>query len=349
MSKSTRASSLMPDAFTKMIRRDIHLPHDFFEYVRVVDGSIPPEDPSRVDVGLLDMNHSWPNVGHDSLAHSVLELAESFRDELVPAGLKIRLLSYDVRRTMIVPPSPNGRFQLYIGTGGPGHLDPRLNDGVRETSQGIAESSAWEKPLFRLFDDILAHREAALFAVCHSFGLVCRWSGVARPELRAEKSNGMPSNVLSDEAVQHPWFGQFARELPDGRHFRVVDNRLFDLNLDAPGKSLPIAFESVGSDGLTMIELARDPSASMPRFLGVNHHPEIIDRDHIMQVLDEKIAHGEVDERWYTERVVTMRDLFVGEAERQSRLTSHYTLLAPMRFQLGRIIRERSAAFSLTL
>jgi hypothetical protein len=325
-----------------IMRRDIHEPHAFFEYVRIDDGSVPAEDPSRVDVALLDMNHSWPNVGHDSLAHAILEIAESFRDELVPAGLKVRLLSYDIRRRNVVPQSPNGRFQLYIGTGGPGHLDPRLNDGTSEESQGIVESIAWEKPLFRLFDDVLAHREAAFFAVCHSFGLVCRWSGVARPELRAEKSSGIPSNALSDEATSHPWFEQFARELPDGRHFRVVDNRLFDLMLEAPGKSLPIAYESVGSDGLTMVELARDPSASMPRFLGVNHHPEIIDREHIMQVLDEKRLHGEVNDRWYHERAVTMRDLFHGEAERQSRLTSHYTLLAPMRFQLGRIIRERS-------
>ena len=69
----------------------------------------------------------------------------------------MRVLSYDVRRTLQIPQSPNGRFQLYVGTGGPGHLDPRLNDGVREESQGIAESPAWEAPLFRLFDDIAAH------------------------------------------------------------------------------------------------------------------------------------------------------------------------------------------------
>ena len=326
-----------------MKRLDIHQPHPFFEYVRIEDGSVPPRDDARIDVALLDMNHWWPNVGHDSVAHAVLEAAESFRDELAAAEMKVRLLSYDVRRALTVPESPNGRFQLYIGTGGPGHLDPRLNDGESEWSQGVRETDAWEKPLFRLFDDVLANREAALFAVCHSFGLVCRWSGIARPELRSEKSSGMPTNRLSDEAMEHPWFQQFSRDLPDGRHFRVVDNRLFDLILESAGKTMPIAFEAAGSPGLTMIELARDPSGTMPRFLGVNHHPEIIDREHIMQVLDEKRARGEVDERWYRERAVTMRDLFHGEAERQSRLTSHYALLGPLRFHLGRIIRERDS------
>ena len=91
-----------------------------------------------------------------------------------------------------------------------------------------------------------------------------------------------------------------------------------------------------------MIELARDASGAMPRFMGVNHHPEIIDRDHIMQVLDEQRAHGEVTDQWYGERATTMRDLFRGEHERQSRLTSHYTLLAPLRYQIERIIAERA-------
>jgi hypothetical protein len=149
----------------------------------------------------------------------------------------------------------------------------------------------------------------------------------------------LPLNRLSREALHHPWFEQFSRELPDRQHFRVVDNRLFDLILDAPGKSMPIAFEQGSNTALTMIELARDAAGAMPRFLGVNHHPEIIDRDHIMQVLDEKYAHGEVSEQWYSERATTMRDLFRGEAERQSQLTSHYTLIEPLRHHLERVIR----------
>jgi hypothetical protein len=324
-----------------MAQYDIRQPLPFFEYIRLEDDSLPEARRDCVDVALLDMNHSWPNVGHDSLVHIVLEAAATLRDELERAGVKVRLLSHDVRRRNAIPASPNGRFQIYIGTGGPGHLDPRLNDGKHEWSQGVDESEAWEAPLFRLFDDILADRNAAMIAVCHSFGLVCRWSGVAAPMLRGEKSSGMPLNRLSREALQHPWFAQFARELPDHQHFRVVDNRLFDLILESPGKSIPIAFEAAGSTALTMIELARDASGAMPRFIGVNHHPEIIDRDHIMQVLDEKRAHGEVSDRWYTERATTMRDLFRGEQERQSRLTSQYTLIEPLRYQLARVVRER--------
>ena len=317
---------------------EIHESHPFFEYVRLDDGSVPPARQDRIDVALLDMNHSWPNVGHDALAHVILEAAQSLQDELARAGAKVRVLSYDVRRRNHVPQSPNGRFKLYVGTGGPGHLDPRLNDGKHEWSQGVSETDEWEAPLFRLFDAILADSAASIVAVCHSFGLVCRWAGIAQPVLRDEKSSGMPLNRLSREAVAHPWFAQFARELPDHQHFRVIDNRLFDLILDRPHTSVPIAFEAAGSTALTMVELARDPEGAMPRFLGVNHHPEIIDREHIMRVLDEKRSRGDVSEQWYEERAVTMRDLFRGEEERQSRLTSHYTLCEPLRFHLRRAL-----------
>lgn len=319
---------------------DLHSSHPFFEFVRVED-SVPPPSRDRVDVAVLDMNHSWPNVGHDALVHAVLETAASFREELAGRGSKVRVVSYDVRRRHLLPNGHEGRFGIYIGTGGPGHIDPRLNDGEREWSQGIAETAEWEAPLFRLFDEILADESAAMLAICHSFGLVCRWSGIARPEMRPEKSSGMPLNRLALEAMNHPWFEQFSKQLADGHLFRVVDNRLFDLILDDAGRSLPIAFDAAGSSSLTMIELARDKDGTMPRVLGVNHHPEIIDREHIVQVLDEKREHGEVSEDWYQERKTTIHGLFRGENERQSRLTSHYTLLEPLRFHLGRVIRDR--------
>jgi hypothetical protein len=303
-----------------------------------VTDSEPPADRDRIDVAILDMNHAWPNLGHDSLVHAVLESAEPHRDALVAAGAKVRVVSYDVRRSLRIPPSPNGRFRLYVGTGGPGHLDPRMNDGVREESQSIDENPAWETPLFRLFDDIAAHPAAALLAVCHSFGLLCRWSGAARPELRTEKSSGMPENVLSNEAAAHPWFRDFANRLPDHRHFRVVDNRLFDLIAEHSPATI-IAREKEDSDGVTMVELARTGDG-MPRILGVNHHPEIIDREHIMTVLEEKRAHGEVSDAWYGERVATMRDLFA-HLERESRLTSEYSLLGPLRHHLGALLAER--------
>ncbi|HYM62800.1 MAG TPA: hypothetical protein VEZ11_18085 [Thermoanaerobaculia bacterium] len=332
-----------------------HEPSEFFEYVRLDgDRAIPPASPECVDVAVLDMNHSWPNLGHDALVHAVRDAAELNRDSLNDAGLKVRVLSYDVRRCLLLPEAPGERFQLYIGTGGPGHLDPRMNDGHSEASQGIDESPEWEGPLFRLFDAILSSESAALLAVCHSFGLLCRWSGAAHAVLRGAdkngKSSGMPLNVLTAEACEHPWFGQLARQLPDGAHHRVVDNRLFDLVVDPDvgGPFEPIAFElsadgTAPGDAVTMIEFARDASDTMPRVFGVNHHPEIIDREHITAVLEQKRANREVSSAWYRERRDTMQELFLGENERQSRLTSYYTLLGPLQFHLTKLVDARRA------
>src|SRR5258708_5173109 len=325
-------------------RMTIHVPYDFFEYIRVDAGGAPPARPDRLHLPLPAMNHSWPNIGHDAITHALLDAAELMRDALVGSGQKVRVLSFDIRRTLVIPEAPNGRFQLYVGTGGPGHLDPRLNDGVSEVSQGIMESDSWEGPLFDLFDAISAHPTAALLGICHSFGLMCRWSGIASAELRGEQSSGMPENVLDAGAAAHPWFAQFAGALPDHRHFKVVDNRLFDLVGTGRNGVNVIARERESSDSFTVVEFARDPSCTMPRILGVNHHPEIIDRDRIMVVLEEKRADGEVSESWYRERVTTMRDLFRGEAERQSRITSEYTFAGPLRFHLHRLIEERCGA-----
>jgi hypothetical protein len=73
----------------------------------------------------------------------------------------------------------------------------------------------------------------------------------------------------------------------------------------------------------------------------MNHHPEIIDREHVLSVLEEKRLHGDVSQQWYQERSDTMRTLLQGENERQSRLTSQYTFLGPLRHYLALQIAER--------
>ena len=322
-----------------MKKRDIHDSYDFFEYARVAD-SVPPADRDRLDVAVLDMNHRWPNLGHDQIIHAILDAAELQRDVLVASGVKVRAISYDVRRSGLAPVHSDGRFKVYIATGGPGHLDPRQNDGVSPWAQGVKESASWEAPLFHLFDAIHSDPKASLVGICHSFGLMCRWSGVAKPVLRDEKSSGILTNLLSETALQHPWFSKFAKELPDHRHFRVVDNRLFDLVLDETSGATCLAFESETSATVTMLEFARD-SDGMPRVLGMNHHPEIIDREHVLYVLDEKRLHGDVTDTWYRERSEAMSALLQGENEKQSRLTSEYTFIKPLQHYVAVQIAER--------
>jgi hypothetical protein len=325
-----------------------------FEYHRVErPEDVPPADPRAIDVAVLDMNHGWPNLGHDSIVHAIAEASGEARGALEAAGLRVRVLSFDVRRSGVLPEGPGPRYALYVGTGGPGHIDPRENDGVAPASQGVRENPAWEEPAFRLFDAIRAREEAALLAVCHTFGVLCRWSGAADPVLRGPakgKRSGVLENVLAWPAGEHPWFRRFAELLGPSARLRVVENRLFDLvpRGDRPSWAVPIGFETLGVGGapgeaVTMIEFARDRGGVMPRMFAVNHHPEILDRSRQLLVLNRKRDRGEVTEGWYRERLDILTRDFPGEdVEARLRLTSDFTLLGPLRFHLFRQIRLRA-------
>lgn len=332
-------------------------PRGVFEYVRVErPEDLPAMDARAVDVAVLDMNHGWPNLGHDCLVASLLDIAGELRPAAEEAGVRVRAVSFDVRRCGMVPEPPGGRFSLYIGTGGPGSLDPHENDGRSGPSQGVREDPSWEAPLFRVFDRILADESAALIAVCHTFGVLCRWSGLARPVLRGPekggKSTGVLENVLAPEAAGHPWFRRFGRTLQAGR-LRILDNRLFDL-IPRPGAfpsgMTPIGWETLGVGGprgeaITMIEFARDPGGTMPRIFGVNHHPEVVDRERQMQIVEQKLERGEVSAQWVEERREVLTRTFPDEDSEQRLIhTSEYTLQQPLRFHLWRQVRLRLEA-----
>jgi hypothetical protein len=326
-----------------------------FQFARVERGDqSPPGDPRTIDIALLDMHHGWPNLGHDALLHIVQTAVCDLRAPLGRAGLTVRVISYDIRRGSALPEAPGGRHAIYIGTGGPGHLDPVLNDGGAG-SQGIVEDPAWEAPLFALFDAIRHDPRASLFAVCHTFGVMCRWLGVAdavvRGPAKGGKSVGVLDNALTTEGRAHPWFARFAAALPNGEHFAVLDNRLYDLiphgALTGGVSAIAMECDRAGTVGeaLTMIEVARGSDGVMPRILGVNHHPEIGDRHRQLLVLQKTRARGPVDPVWFAERLASLTQPVENDAgDRQLHLTSGFTLMAPLRFMLHREVRLRGEA-----
>ena len=336
-------------------------PCGVFRYFRIEKPEdIPAVDPKAIDVAILDMNHGWPNLGHDSIVHAVLDASCDLLPLFEASGLHVRALSFDVRRSAMIPEGPGGRFAVYLGTGGPGDLDPRHNDGVSIGAQGLLEDPRWEMPLFHLYDRIRADETAALLAVCHSFGMMCRWSGAARAGLRGDekggKSTGVLENVLTPEAQVHPWFRRFAEELPEGRRLRVVENRLYDLLPLAetfPAGIVPIGYETRGvggprGDAVTMLEFARDREGVMPRVFGVNHHPEIVDRGRQMMILQQKRERGEVSAEWYAERLEILTRTYPDEnSDQRLHLTSDFTFLGPLRFHLHRAVRLRAESLGL--
>jgi len=284
-----------------------------FEVVRVEKPQdVPPREPWVVDVALLDMNHNFPNVGHDAIVTLVRDCVLAHDEALAAAGKRLRLLSYEVRDKLMVPDHAEGRHRLYLGTGGPGHLDPRHNTHKRGV-QEIREDPSWEAPLWRLFEAIAADEDAALFGVCHTFGLLCRWSGVAEPKLRGPEKgghrSGVGTNVLTPQAIAHPWFATFSHpSVP------VLDSRYYDLlptSPSFPSGVTPIAFESAADEdrpgeALTMLELARERDGSAPRLFGVNSHPEIGSSERVRGLLDRMLKNGTITAQVHAERSATL-------------------------------------------
>jgi hypothetical protein len=330
-----------------------------FTFARVErEDLLPEEDPAAISVAVLDMHHGWPNLGHDAIVYGIQNIVCDLSPALRQIGMRVEVVSYDVRRGLRLPEPPGGRHAIYVGTGGPGHLDPRLNDGEAPGSQGIREDSSWEAPLFALFDAIRADDEAALLAVCHTFGVMCRWLGIARPELRSElkggKSSGIVHNVLTDAALEHPWFGGLEHELAD-RRLTILDNRLYDLVPEGPWPAgvLALSYESApdrAGEALTAVEVARDPAGIMPRILGVNHHPEIVNRPRQLTILRKRLERGAVTESWYVERAKTLTETIADQrGERLLQLTSRYMFLGPLRYHLFRQGQRQAAALGRSL
>jgi hypothetical protein len=313
----------------------------------------PPPEPHVVDVAILDMHHGWPNLGHGAIVHAVRTIACDLAEPLRAAGLAVRALSYDVRRGLVVPERPGGRFAVYVGTGGPGHLDPRRNDGRAEGSQGIAENAAWEAPLFELFEAVREDRDAALVAVCHTFGVMCRWLGVAEPVLRGPekggKSAGVVTEMLDESAARHPWFGRLAEALPDRVRFPVLDNRLYDLVPTGRGARGVVALardimpDGAPGNAVTILEAGRDASGAMPRVFGVNFHPEVVDRATQLTVLLDKRARGEATDEWFQERLRTMTEpLADPQGEHLLWLSAHYAFHGPLLYYVLRQLQARA-------
>lgn len=327
--------------------------------VREVDPEhgLPPAEEGAIDVVALDMNAGWPNLGFDSILFAVRDAVCDFASLLEGKDLRVRVLTIDVRREAYVPRHEPGRIALYLASGGPGHIDPRQNDGVSPIAQGVLDDPSWEAPLARLFEEVLADEGAALVAICHSFGLLYRHLGAARVAVRGPekggKSSGQKMIALSAAALKHPWFSRLARGAVGGR-FRALDSRLCDMlpphDAEAPRDCAILAHETLPTSGergdaVTLVEFARDREGIMPRVYGTNFHPEVVGRDRFRMVLEERRASGRTTEEWYPERLEMLEQAFPPDGDEGPLLrTSDLTFLGPLRFHLYRQVRERLEA-----
>ncbi len=309
----------------------------------------PPPVPGVLDVAVLDMHHGYANLGHASIVESLLNYAHDERARRNGSAPALRVLSYDVRAGHAIPASV-ARFPLVVGTGGPGALDPRENDGVSPGSQGVHEDPAWEAPLFRFFDAVIrtegdrAPRDLPL--VRDPVALVGRGALGAAPGAKGGKSAGIVTNVLTDEAWAHPFFADYFAE-NGGPEVKVLDSRLFDLLPTGNGFARPLAFEcepggTRPGEAVTMLEFAHVPGSALPRVWGVNHHPEIGDVGLQRERLHRLWENGGLTEAWFKERLSAL-DAWNASAAAEHGLqkTTSWTFERPLRLHIARIFDER--------
>ena len=117
-------------------------PCGIFEYVRVErPEDVPAADPRAIDVAVLDMNHGWPNLGHDSLVHAIMDASCETIEALEEAGLRVRVLSFDVRRSGVLPEAPGGRLLALRR-----HGRPRPHRPARERRGGALRPGRAREP-----------------------------------------------------------------------------------------------------------------------------------------------------------------------------------------------------------
>lgn len=320
-------------------------------YVRVERaGDEPPAVRSLLDVAVLDMHHGFPNLGHASVVDRLMRIGQEERRRLGSPGPGVRVVSYDVRLGAAVPSSAS-RFALVVGTGGPGALDPRENDGVSPWAQGVREDPSWEAPLWRFFDALLAAGTTGFLGICHSFGLLARWAGFGAAVLRPEekgKSAGVVRNLLTEAARTHPWFGGYWGS--SGGAVQVLDSRLFDILPRAGGPGLVLSYEATPEgdrgDAITMVEMDRFRDG-LPRVWAVNHHPEIGDAGEQRARLLRIAASRQLSEEWLGERIRALEAWNASDAaEKRLQATSAFTLEGPVRAILARALAARREAGS---
>lgn len=265
--------------------QDKHESVRFFEHLRA-SSRVPAPMAGWLDVALLETS----GAASPACAAMVEVVETAAALALASPAPALRLISFDAARGEFPEP---GRFQLHLAAGEPGTPHP---DGH-------------EARCAELLDAIVGDDATAMLATGGLFDLVCRWAGVGAVRMRAERVRGPSVTRLSREAMQHPWFTQFAHELPDHQHFLALDDRITDVILEDAGKTVPVAFEASGASALTMLEIARDREGSMPRFLAMTHHPQ----------------------------------LTPSSSDRRERSTAQYTLFEPLQFHLRRLASRPTA------
>lgn len=154
-------------------------------------------------VAILDMYKGAPNQG----MRNIRQLIEQFH---LPYTI------FDVRLKGELP-HPSA-FDIYISTGGPG-------------SPFDGKDEAWEKDYFQLIDKIIQHNagnapnKKYLFAICHSFQMLCRHFDLGKVCMRKSASFGVLPTHKTELGKEEPFFSGLDEVfyIVDSRSWQVIE------------------------------------------------------------------------------------------------------------------------------
>lgn len=165
-------------------------------------------DKNNIRVAVIDMNNGVANQG----MRGIQEVLLRYQKETA-----IRL-SFDIFDLRLKGEIPDGSYDIYISSGGPG-----------SPYDGIGQQ--WEHDFFALMDELEAfnlqndHQKKYVFLICHSFQMACRKFGVGKVIKRRSTAFGIFPIYLTEEGENDPIFNGLPNPFytVDSRDWQVVN------------------------------------------------------------------------------------------------------------------------------
>ncbi|MCI0695990.1 GMP synthase [candidate division KSB1 bacterium] len=213
------------------------------------------ENNHPICVAILDLYDNLPNQGMRCIKEIV-----SAHDKKVNG----HPVTYDVYDTRAKAEVPDLSYDIYISSGGPG-------------SPYDGEGKEWETKYFHWWESVWKYNQnhhankKYVFAICHSFQMMCRYFDLAAVTMRQSKSFGvMP--VHKTPAGEQEWL---YAGLPDP--FFAADFR--DWQVVQPNQRV---FQQLGAEILSLEKIRPHISKERsimairlsPEIVGVQYHPE---------------------------------------------------------------------------
>lgn len=183
-----------------------------------------------VRIAILDLYNGQANEGMRCIRQIIQQWAEQQQYLII-------VEEFDVRQKSQVP---DGTYDLYISSGGPGSPLEEDNSGWEEKYfNWITQIENWN-------NNALNYPKKHIFFICHSFQLACRYYKIAKVSKRNSTAFGVfPVHMLQDgfsesifDGLQDPFYTVDSRDYqvidPDYTRLQQLESKLLAIEKERP-------------------------------------------------------------------------------------------------------------------